>query len=223
MDWLVVVGRLAVAFVLGGLVGVEREIRNQPAGFRTHAILSIGSALIMLISIHGSLLYGPKTSDPMRVAAQVVSGIGFLGAGAILRIGVSIKGLTTAASLWTTAAIGLACGAGFYWAALLTTLLVLFSLFLLGKMEKMYLFTKPRRSLFIEAEDVPTLLGDLEEVLGEYGYSMDFVNVDRDTEKDKVEIQMVIRPKPGCSLETDTARLTSALLNLKEVQNVELR
>jgi len=223
VDWLVVVGRLAVAFVLGGLVGVEREIRNQPAGFRTHAILSIGSALIMLISIHGSLLYGPKTSDPMRVAAQVVSGIGFLGAGAILRIGVSIKGLTTAASLWTTAAIGLACGAGFYWAALLTTLLVLFSLFLLGKMEKMYLFTKPRRSLFIEAEDVPTLLGDLEEVLGEYGYSMDFVNVDRDTEKDKVEIQMVIRPKPGCSLETDTARLTSALLKLREVQNVELR
>jgi len=223
LDWLVVIERLSVAFVFGGLVGVEREIRNQPAGFRTHAILSIGSALIMLISIHGSLLYGPKTSDPMRVAAQVVSGIGFLGAGAILRIGVSIKGLTTAASLWTTAAIGLACGAGFYWAALLTTLLVLFSLFLLGKMEKLYLFTKPRRSLFIEAEDMPTLLGDLEEVLGRLGYSMDFVDADRDTEKGNVEIQMVIRPKPGYSLETDAGAITSALLNLKEVKNVELK
>ena len=223
MDWLVVIERLSVAFVFGGLVGVEREIRNQPAGFRTHAILSIGSALIMLISIHGSLLYGPKTSDPMRVAAQVVSGIGFLGAGAILRIGVSIKGLTTAASLWTTAAIGLACGAGFYWAALLTTLLVLFSLFLLGKMEKLYLFPKPRRSLFIEAEDMPTLLGDLEEVLGRLGYSMDFVDADRDTEKGNVEIQMVIRPKPGYSLETDAGAITSALLNLKEVKNVELK
>ncbi len=223
MEWSMVIERLAVAFVLGGLVGVEREIRNQPAGFRTHAILSIGSALIMLISIHGALLYGPKTSDPMRIAAQVVSGIGFLGAGAILRIGVSIKGLTTAASLWTTAAIGLACGAGFYWAAFLTTFLVLFSLFLLGKMEKMYLFTKPRRSLFIEAEDVPTLLGDLEEVLGGFGFTMDFVDVDRDVEKDKVEIQMVIRPKPGYPLETETARLTSALLELKEVKNVELR
>jgi len=159
----------------------------------------------------------------MRIAAQVVSGIGFLGAGAILRIGVSIKGLTTAASLWTTAAIGLACGAGFYWAALLATLLVLFSLFLLGKMEKLYLFTKPRRSLFIEAEDVSTLMGDLEEVLGKFGYTMDFVEVDRDVEKDKVEIQMVIRPKPGYPLETDVGKITSALLELKEVENVELK
>jgi len=223
VNWWVVVERLAVAFILGGLVGVEREMRNQPAGFRTHTILSIGSALIMIISIHGSLLYGPKTSDPMRIAAQVVSGIGFLGAGAILRIGVSIKGLTTAASLWTTAAIGLACGAGFYWAALLATLLVLFSLFLLGKMEKLYLFTKPRRSLFIEAEDVSTLMGDLEEVLGKFGYTMDFVEVDRDVEKDKVEIQMVIRPKPGCPLEADVGKVTSALLELKEVENVELK
>ncbi len=223
MNWWVVVERLAVAFILGGLVGVEREMRNQPAGFRTHTILSIGSALIMLISIHGSLLYGPATSDPMRIAAQVVSGIGFLGAGAILRIGVSIKGLTTAASLWTTAAIGLACGAGFYWAALLTTLLVLFSLFLLGKMEKLYLFTKPKRSLFIEAEDVPTLMGDLEEVLGEFGYAMDFVEVDRDVEKDRVEIQMVIRPKPGYPMEREVGKLTSALLELKEVENVELK
>jgi len=74
-----IIARLIVAFILGGAIGVEREIRNQPAGFRTHTILCIGSALIMIISFKGSLTYGLKTSDPMRIAAQVVSGIGFLG------------------------------------------------------------------------------------------------------------------------------------------------
>jgi len=212
-----------LAFLLGGAVGVEREIRNQPAGFRTHAILAIGAALFMIISIKGAHIYGPKTSDPMRIAAQVVSGIGFLGAGAILRIGVSIKGLTTAASLWTTAAIGLACGAGFYLPAVLATVLVLFALFLLGKLEKLYLFTKPKRSLFIEASDVPTLVGDLEKTLNSFGYSMDFVNVDRDTDKDKVEVQMIIRPKPMVPVEEDIGKVVSALLDLKEVANVELR
>ena len=222
-SWVIVLGRLILAFLLGGAVGVEREIRNQPAGFRTHAILAIGAALFMIISIKGAHIYGAKTSDPMRIAAQVVSGIGFLGAGAILRIGVSIKGLTTAASLWTTAAIGLACGAGFYLPAVLATVLVLFALFLLGKLEKLYLFTKPKRSLFIEASDVPTLVGDLEKTLNSFGYSMDFVNVDRDTDKDKVEVQMIIRPKPMVPVEEDIGKVVSALLDLKEVANVELR
>jgi len=222
-SWIIVLERLILAFLLGGAVGVEREIRNQPAGFRTHAILAIGSALLMIISIKGAHIYGAKTSDPMRIAAQVVSGIGFLGAGAILRIGVSIKGLTTAASLWTTAAIGLACGAGFYWPAVLATALVLFALFLLGKMEKLYLFTKPKRSLFIEASDVPTLVGDLEKTLDSFGYNMDFVNVDRDTDKDKVEVQMVIRPKPLVPVEEDIGKVVSALLDLREVANVELK
>ncbi len=215
--------RLISAFVLGGAIGIEREIRNQPAGFRTHAILAIGSALIMIISFEGSRIYGPEISDPMRIAAQVVSGIGFLGAGAILRIGVSIKGLTTAASLWTTAAIGLACGGGFYKAAIITALFVLLSLFLLGKIEKLYLFTKPRRHLFIEADDVPTLMGDIERALENLGFGIDFMEIDRDTEKEKVEVQMVIRPKPGRIPEEDKTKIASELLSLKEVINVEVR
>ncbi len=219
----VITFRLILAFIMGGAIGIEREIRNQPAGFRTHAILAIGSALIMIISFEGSHVYGPKISDPMRIAAQVVSGIGFLGAGAILRIGVSIKGLTTAASLWTTAAIGLACGGGFYTAAGVTTVFVLFSLFLLGKMEKLYLFTKPRRHLFIEAEEVPTLMGDIERVLEDLGYGVDFMEVDRDIERNRVEIQLVVRPKPGRIPEEDKSKMASNLLNLKEIINVEVR
>lgn len=202
---------------------MEREIRNQPAGFRTHTILCVGSALIMIVSFKGSLVYGLKTSDPMRIAAQVVSGIGFLGAGAILRIGVSIKGLTTAASLWTTAAIGLAAGAGFYIEGAIATALVLLSLFLLGKMEKLYLFTKPKRSLFIEAQDTPALMGDLEKVLTSFGYSMDFIQVDRETDKEAVELRMIIRPKAGEVVEPELSKIVSALMELQEVSNVEIR
>ena len=215
--------RLVTAFLLGGVIGIEREMRNHPAGFRTHAILAVGSALIMIISFEGARLYGSRVSDPMRIAAQVVSGIGFLGAGAILRIGVSVKGLTTAASLWTTAAIGLACGAGFYGAAFLTTALLILALLILSRFEKFYLFTKPKRHLFIEALDVPGLMGDIEEVLQEKGYTMDFVEVDRDREEATVEIQMVIRPKSGTVPEEDPAKITASLLKLKEVKNVEIR
>jgi len=188
-------------------------VRNRPVYL---AAVSAGIALV-LAALSVWLFIG------FSMVAEVVSGIGFLGAGAILRIGVSIKGLTTAASLWTTAAIGLACGAGFYWPAVLATVLVLFSLFLLGKMEKLYLFTKPKRSVFIEAVDTLTLIGDLEGTLGKFGYTMDFVEVDRDTEKDRVEIQMVMRPKPGAAVEPDLSRVVSALLALKEIENVELR
>jgi len=139
-----------------------------------------------------------------------------------LKIGVSIKGLTTAASLWTIAAIGLAAGAGFYIEAIMATALVLFSLFLLGKMEKLYLFTKPRRSLFIEAKDVPTLMGDIEEVLSTFGYSMDFIQIDR-AEEQRVEVRMAIRPKIGEEVESDMSKIVSALLELYEVSNVEIR
>src|SRR5438045_3802502 len=108
-------GRLCLAGLLGGLIGFEREVNSQPAGLRTHMIVSLGSCLIMLVSIHMSEL-APGRSDPARIAAQVVAGIGFLGAGAIMRSGLSVRGLTTAACLWTAAAIGLAVGCG-YWRA----------------------------------------------------------------------------------------------------------
>ncbi len=218
--------RLFVAFVLGGVIGIEREIRNQPAGFRTHAILAVGSALLMMLSYAAALKYGVSRSspgDPTRIASQVVSGIGFLGAGAILRMGPSVKGLTTAASLWTTAAIGLAVGGGFYAPAVIATGLLLLALWLLGRMEKRFLFTKPRRALFIEAVDEPTLMGDIERVLDSLGYNMDFVEIDRDSKQCKVDVQMVIRPKLGVVAEEDPARIVKKLLDIPEVSNVEIR
>ncbi|MHB8073948.1 MgtC/SapB family protein [Desulfosporosinus fructosivorans] len=120
--------RLLLACVFGGVVGFERERQDSPAGFRTHILVSLGSALIMVLSMYGFNDFNSVNKDPARLAAQVVSGIGFLGAGTILRDNTSIKGLTTAASLWVVAAIGLAAGAGFYFSAFFVTVLVFLTL-----------------------------------------------------------------------------------------------
>ena len=127
--------RLILAMILGGLIGLERETHKKAAGFRTHALVSLGSALVMLVSIDMYHAYqGVAGVDPTRIAAQVVSGIGFLGGGAIIRFPRGISGLTTAASLWISASIGLAAGAGFWKPAVLSTGLVLIILFLFGQL-----------------------------------------------------------------------------------------
>jgi putative Mg2+ transporter-C (MgtC) family protein len=121
------VARLAVAAGLGAAVGVERELREREAGIRTHLLVSLGACLFTLVGAYGFHDFGSKV-DPTRIAAQVVTGIGFLGAGAIIREGISVRGLTTAASLWIVAAIGMAAGAGYYWPAVAGTFLTVFAL-----------------------------------------------------------------------------------------------
>jgi putative Mg2+ transporter-C (MgtC) family protein len=119
--------RLAIAAALGAAVGVEREVREHEAGVRTHLLVGLGSALFTIVGAYGFEDFGTAT-DPTRVAAQIVTGIGFLGAGAILREGLSVRGLTTAGSLWVVAAIGMGAGAGYYWAAVGGTALTIFAL-----------------------------------------------------------------------------------------------
>jgi putative Mg2+ transporter-C (MgtC) family protein len=126
--------RLGLAALLGAVIGLERELRDREAGLRTHLLVAMGSALFTILSAYGfrDVLNGSNPllvrTDPTRIAAQIVTGIGFLGAGAIIRQGFSIRGLTTAATLWLTAAIGMAAGAGSYVAAAVTTGIALFSL-----------------------------------------------------------------------------------------------
>ncbi|MCM8811984.1 MAG: MgtC/SapB family protein [Candidatus Omnitrophica bacterium] len=133
-----VVTRLFAALVLSGLVGLEREVSGRAAGFRTHILVCVGSTLIMLTSIYLFEAYRSTGAgiDPGRVAAQVVSGIGFLGAGTIIQVRDAIRGLTTAASLWVAAGIGLAVGTGFYVGAIAATAMVLIVLFLLSRLER---------------------------------------------------------------------------------------
>ncbi len=153
--------RLILAALIGGLIGIEREASNRPAGFRTHILVSVGSTLMMLVSINGAT----DGADSTRIAAQVVSGIGFLGAGTILRNGNTIKGLTTAASLWVCAGIGLAIGQGFYFAGIVTSIIALLSLMYLGKLEKTIL-SDAYNQLTIISRERNGLIGEIGTVLG---------------------------------------------------------
>jgi putative Mg2+ transporter-C (MgtC) family protein len=133
LSWAEVILRIVLAAALGGAIGLERELREREAGLRTHMLVSVGAALFTMVSAYAWTDWRFSTQeglvfDPTRIAAQVVTGIGFLGAGAIIRQGLSVRGLTTAATLWVVAAIGMAAGVGYYEAAFVTTALVLLSL-----------------------------------------------------------------------------------------------
>jgi putative Mg2+ transporter-C (MgtC) family protein len=177
-----IVLRLVISALLGMVVGYERERKDQPAGLRTHMVLAIGSALAMTVSINLSLQYH-SNADPARLAAQVVSGVGFLGAGAILRYGISIKGLTTAASLWTVAMVGLAVGAGYYVGGISAMLLVILTLTVLNIVEKRFLPTYNAVHVRVEASDSTDVTAELEEILKRrekraitFGLERDLVN-----------------------------------------------
>ena len=129
--------RLVSAVFLGGMIGLEREIHGKEAGFRTYALVCLGSSLVMIVSTQMFELYRNIAEvDPSRIAAQVVSGVGFLGAGAIIRFPQGIKGLTTAAGIWAASGIGLACGIGLYFPAALATGLTLLVLIVFARINK---------------------------------------------------------------------------------------
>jgi putative Mg2+ transporter-C (MgtC) family protein len=125
--------RLSAGVVLGAIIGFERELHRQPAGFRTHSLVSLGAALFTVVSAFG---FGGPSVDPTRIAAQIVSGIGFIGAGTILQYRGNIRGLTTAASLWSVAAVGTAAGAGLYVIAVIATALIVVVLSLFDWLEE---------------------------------------------------------------------------------------
>lgn len=136
--------RLIVASILGGIVGLERDIHGRAAGLRTNLLVALGTALFMMISESVAGAFGGASAttalraDPTRIAAQIVTGIGFLGAGAIIKNGFSIRGLTTAASMWAVAAIGMAAGAGYFELAGIATVAALLSLIVLNRFERLY-------------------------------------------------------------------------------------
>jgi len=147
--------RLAIAAGLGSLIGLERELDEKAAGLRTHMLVAVGSALFTMVGaygFHGFLAGGEAVirADPGRIAAQIVTGIGFLGAGAIIRQGLSVRGLTTAATLWVVAAIGMASGAGYYSGAVVVTGVVLFALWPLRFVARPFFERPHRRRIAIE-------------------------------------------------------------------------
>ncbi len=166
--------RLLVACVLGGLIGLERENWDRPAGFRTHILVCTGSALVMVVSMYGFAGF-PEPKDPARLAAQVVSGIGFLGAGTILHEGLTVKGLTTAASLWMVAAIGLAVGAGMYKTSILASLIMVVTLCVFARVEKKF-FRLAKHQVRLSVEDAPGRLQTILQYIEDQGIKVKTLN-----------------------------------------------
>ena len=191
------VNGILCAGLFGSLVGLERELHGQPAGLRTHMILAVGAALAAILSIsYSQFLSNPEMmSDPGRIVAQVVSGVGFLGAGAILRFGVTIKGLTTASSLWTTAIIGIAAGSGFFELAAITTVVVLAILTIINKLEKALLPSFQTHTLKVTLEDRPGIVKELKGVLEKRKVKLVSLNASM-PDKETLKLNMVIR-KPA--------------------------
>lgn len=168
MSDLEVLKRLVIVTLLAGAIGYERERHGRAAGFRTHILVGVGSCLVMLTGLYLVETYAGRAQfDPTRMAAQVVSGIGFLGAGTILQFRASIRGLTTAASLWAVAGIGLAVGAGFLFAALATSLIVITALFALAGLERLMRKTV-YQTLVISTSVSADHLSGIRRVLSEY-------------------------------------------------------
>nr|WP_092074777.1 MgtC/SapB family protein [Dendrosporobacter quercicolus]NSL49288.1 MgtC/SapB family protein [Dendrosporobacter quercicolus DSM 1736]SDN13248.1 putative Mg2+ transporter-C (MgtC) family protein [Dendrosporobacter quercicolus] len=165
--------RLAAAGLLGGVIGYERQARHKSAGLRTHILVSMGSCLIMILSINiYSTVQGLTNADPARLAAQVVSGIGFLGAGSIMKEGLTVKGLTTAASLWVVSGVGLAVGGGYYLASVVTTLLVFITLAVLTKVEYRNCTLGTATLAITTTTDKPGQLGVICSTVGRLGVSI---------------------------------------------------
>ena len=212
--------RLALAAVLGGLIGVERELREREAGLRTHLLVALGSALFTIVGAYGFHAFldtgaNVVRADPTRIAAQIVTGIGFLGAGAIIRQGLSVRGLTTAATLWVVAAVGLAAGAGYYSVAVITTALVLIALYPLRIIAyKILIRFRPedgRLLVALPAGEPPGRIIDEVERLGARISSLD---VTQEGDRRRLELDVVL-PR-----DTPIPRLVSHIADLENVAEV---
>ncbi|NLC43295.1 MAG: MgtC/SapB family protein [Clostridiales bacterium] len=176
MNWEMIL-KLVLAMIFGGLIGLEREIGNRPAGFRTHTLVCMGSVLVMMTSEYMMTIYSSVSVDPARLGAQVISGIGFLGAGTILKDGSRVRGLTTAASLWVVACIGLAIGVGFYWGALIATLLSYVTLVFLKKFEGFVPGYKDY-DVFLEIPNSPGQIAKITSILADLHIRVKDIRVD---------------------------------------------
>lgn len=215
---------LLMAAVLSGVIGFEREYHGHSAGLRTHLLVSIGSALVMIISIYGFSYWDSVyvatdhiTRDPARLAAQVVTGIGFLGAGTIVQTGVSVKGLTTATTIWVAMAIGLACGSGNFVIAAIATLVAFIALVSMRKVEK-YASRRNPVVMVVVPSDRP-ILRDVLLVANRYGINLRDTSSELVTYQDSSALRIVMRcsyaSQASVNAFVDELRMTIRPLELK--------
>lgn len=212
--------RLLLALVAGALVGLERESHAKPAGFRTYIIICVASCLLMLISIFIPQTFANfKNGDPGRIASQVVTGIGFLGAGAILRFGVNIKGMTSAATIWAVAAIGMAIGCGFYIAAALAVLLTLFSLYTLEIIEEKVLGWKSYKRLTFICSRKPGVFEKIQSVIGKHNLKIFDWEMAEKLDEQKITYSVVTRIRES----QDARKMFGDIGEIEGVLQVKIR
>ncbi len=217
-DFDVMMLRILLATLLCGMIGFERELKKHSAGFRTHILVGVGACLMMLLSIYGFESYITQYEtirfDPARIPSYVISGIGFLGAGTIIVHGMTIRGLTTAASIWTVAGIGLVVGAGMYPLAILATLVVLISLIVLNSWEKV--FTKKKEDALIQFEIKKE--GKLQDILNlfeNYSVSINRLEIEKNKEGER---------RAYVEIESDKQTVTHQILDeLNELEHVSFK
>jgi len=200
--------RLLTAAGLGAIIGIERERDNQPAGLRTHMILVVGAALAMCLSINLSFI-AKGDADPARLAAQVVSGIGFLGAGAILRYGFNVKGLTTATTLWSMAIVGLAVGYGYYLIGVITTGIMLLILTLVNVIEKKFVRKNVIRYMTIQSSDKPGMVKSIRKVVNKLTESVITFTIQKNVKSKRLRISIAANVRKGEKLEDLTEAISS--------------
>lgn len=212
--------KLGLTTLLSGFIGYEREHSHRPAGFRTHILVAVGSALVMLTSVYIYDVQG-MTGDVTRMSAQVLSGIGFLGAGTILREGFSVKGLTTAASLWAVACIGIAVGAGFYAGAFVATIVIYLTL---NSLKRFIVRGSTGKLLFIEIKDVGAQIPDITKTIKQCGgkiHSMEVVYTESKDlkfkhKKDTSVIKVLVFPKNEDSL----SLMITTIRSMEDVEDI---
>ena len=211
--------KLLLAFACGAAIGLERELSDKPAGLRTNMLICVGSTLITMLSIHLAITYSEVQrviGDPSRIAGEMISGIGFLGAGAIIQARGSVHGLTTAATIWVMAGIGLAIGSGAYGWAVVTTVMLLAILFALGRFEMRFL---EKRKHFVHVHVVARreagLIRRFNEIAAEQGISLDGLKLSR--KDDRMEAEFALT----CTTETRDA-LVEGLLEDDAIEDVRV-
>lgn len=214
---------LGCAFVLSVLIGLERERRVKSAGLRTHTLVGLGSALFTLVSAYGfvGVIGAGVILDPSRIAAQIVSGIGFLGAGVIFVRQNAVAGLTTAASIWVTAAVGMACGAGMPLIAAAATLLHLFTVSILSRLGRVIRSGKQDRILLVQYKEGAGALRSILNTASSQGYSpvvSDLVTLERPGKTSRVNAKVML---PGAAANTD--QLIESLTRIRGVVSVRTR
>jgi len=205
-----IIKRLIFSLILSGIIGWEREKEEKPAGFRTHILVSLGATLFMIVSA-----YAFPNTDPTRIAAQVVTGIGFIGAGTILRNEHSVKGLTTAASIWAVSGVGMAVGAGLYFPAFFTTLFILAVLILATKLEKVFIGSHRDLILKCKIEDKPGVIGEIGTILGELKVNIKQIGLNSINEN-IAELNLILRLPSKIKMEEIVEKL-SKLSSVKEI------